>query len=127
MAASNPYSGGMPPTVAKATPCGTRMMPRPVWPQAIAAARCGRLTSGNIFIDVASAHQLAREARRRRGIGHGLYLLTPKENVPDMRQSRGHLEKIGAENTFRLGNDVIDLRRETVKSGADHSISTGAA
>jgi SulP family sulfate permease len=43
---------------------------------------------------------LVREARRRRKLGGGLYLLGVKERTFDLLRAGGYLDEIGAENVF---------------------------
>ncbi|HEX5464677.1 MAG TPA: STAS domain-containing protein, partial [Burkholderiales bacterium] len=77
------------------------------------------LVAGGInFADVAGAEMLAQEARRRRGIGGGLYFYRMKDSVRDVLTRGGHIGDIGAENIFpvktrpvthiypRLDNDI---------------------
>ncbi len=52
------------------------------------------------FADIAGAEMLAREARRRRKMGGGLYLLGIKQRTLDVLRSGGYLEEIGEENVF---------------------------
>ncbi len=52
------------------------------------------------FADLAGAEMLAREARRRRRAGGGLYLLGVKERTGEVLRSGGYLLEIGPENVF---------------------------
>jgi SulP family sulfate permease len=77
------------------------------------------VASGINFIDLAGAHLLAREARRRRAIGGGLYLFNPKPDALNMLQRSGQVQEIGARNVFRLGEDVVGLLRQRVTGEGD--------
>jgi SulP family sulfate permease len=69
------------------------------------------VATGINFIDLAGAHLLAQEARRRRELGGGLYIFNMKEEALRTLQRSGQLEIIGADNVFRLGDDVIGVIR----------------
>ena len=53
------------------------------------------------------AHLLALEARRRRALGGALYFYYMKDEPLEMLRRCGAYDVIGAENFFRLGEDVI--------------------
>ena len=63
--------------------------------------------SGINFIDVAGAHLLAEEARRRRRAGGAIYLYNLKREPMDMLERTGSVEAIGRANIFQLGDDVF--------------------
>ena len=65
------------------------------------------VASGINFVDLAGAHLLAHEARRRRAIGGSLTLFNLKNEPLDMLRSSGAFAEIGAENFFKLGDDVF--------------------
>ncbi|HEX9049096.1 MAG TPA: sulfate permease, partial [Anaeromyxobacter sp.] len=52
------------------------------------------------FADIAGAEMLAREARRRRRMGGGLYLVGLKPRTRDVLRAGGYLEDIGESNVF---------------------------
>jgi SulP family sulfate permease len=59
------------------------------------------------FIDLAGAEMLAREARRRRRMGGGLYFHRLKDSVFLMLKSGGFIDDIGKANMFPMGPQVI--------------------
>jgi SulP family sulfate permease len=61
------------------------------------------------FIDLAGAEMLAREARRRGGMGGGLYFHRLKDSVFQMLKQSGFLDDIGKENMFPMGPRVIPI------------------
>lgn len=63
--------------------------------------------SGINFVDMEGAHLLALEARRRRALGGALYFYHMKDEPLEMLKRCGAYDSIGAENFFRLGEDVI--------------------
>jgi len=63
--------------------------------------------SGINFVDLEGAQLLAQEARRRRALGGALYFFYVKDEPLDMLRRCGAFDVIGAENFFRLGEDVI--------------------
>ena len=63
--------------------------------------------SGINFVDLEGAQLLAQEARRRRALGGALYIFYMKDEPMDMLRRCGAYDVIGAENFFRLGEDVI--------------------
>ncbi len=63
--------------------------------------------SGINFVDLEGAQLLAQEARRRRALGGGLYIFYMKDEPMEMLRRCGAYDVIGAENFFRLGEDVI--------------------
>ena len=58
------------------------------------------VASGINFVDLAGAEMLAREARRRRGIGGGLYFYRVKDAVRELLARSGCLGEIGQEHLF---------------------------
>jgi sulfate permease, SulP family len=65
------------------------------------------VASGINLIDISGAELLAREARRRRALGGGLYFYFMKDAVRDLLERGGYLKDIGAENVFDPKDDVI--------------------
>jgi sulfate permease, SulP family len=65
------------------------------------------IADGINFADIAGAEMLTREARRRRKIGGGLYLLGVKERALQVLRAGGYLEEIGEENIFRKKAEAI--------------------
>jgi SulP family sulfate permease len=65
------------------------------------------VADGINFADVAGAEMLAREARRRRKLGGGLYLLGVKKRTFDMLRRGPYLKDIGEENIFESRADAI--------------------
>ncbi len=65
------------------------------------------VASGINMIDISGAEMLAREARRRRAIGGGLYIWFMKDAVRDLLRRGGYMKDIGEENVFEHGADVI--------------------
>jgi SulP family sulfate permease len=63
--------------------------------------------SGINFVDLEGAQLLAQEARRRRALGGALYFFYVKDEPLEMLRRCGAYDVIGAENFFRLGEDVI--------------------
>ncbi len=59
------------------------------------------------FVDIEGAHLLALEARRRRALGGALYIANMKDEPMEMMRRCGADKDIGAENQFRIGEDVI--------------------
>ena len=66
------------------------------------------LAPGINFIDSSGAELLAQEARRRRLIGGGLYFHRLRQSAVDMLERASHLQDIGRENLFDIGQNVID-------------------
>ena len=59
------------------------------------------------MVDISGAEMLAREARRRRAMGGGLYFYFMKDAVRDLLRKGGYLKDIGEENVFDARDDVI--------------------
>lgn len=69
------------------------------------------VASGINFVDLAGAHLLAQEARRRRALGGGLYLWGVKPEVREMLQRSGAEQEIGALNMYSVADDpIVDIR-----------------
>jgi SulP family sulfate permease len=66
------------------------------------------VADGINFADIAGADMLAREARRRRRMGGGLYLVGLKERTLEVLRSGGYLEEIGEENVFADMSYALD-------------------
>ncbi|HEX9686830.1 MAG TPA: SulP family inorganic anion transporter [Burkholderiales bacterium] len=58
------------------------------------------MASGINFVDLGGAEMLAREARRRRSMGGGLYFYRMKDAVRESLARSGHLDDIGEANLF---------------------------
>jgi len=67
------------------------------------------LGTGINFIDLAGAEMLAREARRRRRMGGGLYFHRLRDSAFQMLKSSGHIDDIGKDNMFPMGPRVIPI------------------
>ena len=65
------------------------------------------VASGINFVDLAGAHLLGQEARRRRALGGGLYLFHVKDEPLQTLRRCGVFDEIGADNFFKLGDDVL--------------------
>ena len=75
------------------------------------------VASGINFVDLAGAHLLAQEARRRRTIGGSLTLFNLKNEPMDMLRHSGAYDAIGAENFFKLGEDVFGTLFDRLDGG----------
>lgn len=65
------------------------------------------VASGINFVDLAGAHLLGQEARRRQALGGGLYIFNMKDEPLQMLHRSGVFEQIGADHFFKMGDDVI--------------------
>ena len=65
------------------------------------------VASGINMVDISGAEMLAREARRRRAMGGGLYIWFMKDAVRELLRKGGYLKDIGEENVFEQGIDVV--------------------
>lgn len=65
------------------------------------------VASGINFVDVAGAEMLAKEAKRRRELGGGLYLYDVKKPVADFLREGGYMADIGEENLFTSKTEAI--------------------
>jgi SulP family sulfate permease len=63
--------------------------------------------NGVNFIDIAGARMLVEEARRRRGIGGGVYLSKVKDEVYSFLNRGGFIHDLGLGNVFSTKNDAI--------------------
>lgn len=71
------------------------------------------VASGINFVDLAGAEMLAREARRRQGIGGGLYFYRMKDAVRELVARSGCLGEIGEENLFPVkSRPVAEIYRK---------------
>lgn len=67
------------------------------------------VASGINFVDLAGAQMLAQEARRRRALGGALYIFHMKDEPLAMLRRCATYDEIGADNFFKLGDDVIGM------------------
>ena len=65
------------------------------------------VASGINFIDIAGAEMLAREARRRRALGGGLYFYRLKDAPRAVLERGGYMKDIGAENVFPVKTRAV--------------------
>lgn len=65
------------------------------------------ISNGINFIDIAGARMLVQEARRRRGIGGGVYLSKVKDEVYSILNRGGYIHDLGLGNVFTTKNDAI--------------------
>ena len=65
------------------------------------------LAPGINFVDSSGAELLAQEARRRKAMGGALYFHRLPPPVVETLERAGHLQEIGRENLFSIGQDVI--------------------
>jgi SulP family sulfate permease len=70
------------------------------------------IADGINFADIAGAEMLAREARRRRRMGGGLYLVGLKDRTLEVLRAGGFLEEIGEENAFEDRRSALAAIRE---------------
>lgn len=63
--------------------------------------------NGINFIDIAGAEMLAQEAKRRRGLGGGIYLSKVKDEVCNVLKRGGFVDELGGENIFVTKIDAI--------------------
>ena len=71
------------------------------------------VASGINFVDLGGAEMLAREARRRRGIGGGLYFYRVKDAVRELLARGGYLADIGEENLYPVkSRPVTEIYRK---------------
>jgi len=75
------------------------------------------VASGINMVDISGAEMLAREARRRRALGGGLYFYFMKDAVRDLLRRGGYLKDIGEDNVFAQGTDVIAALYRRLHSG----------
>jgi len=74
--------------------------------------------NGINFVDLAGAEMLAAEARRRKALGGGLYLVKIKEEACTTLRRGGFRDLIGPENIFLIKADAI----ESIFRNLDHGI-----
>lgn len=66
------------------------------------------LVAGGInFVDVAGAELLAQEARRRARLGGGLYFYRLKDEVLQLLERGGHLDRIGRDHLFEVRSGPV--------------------
>lgn len=65
------------------------------------------VASGINFIDIAGAEMLAREARRRRRIGGGLYFYRLKDAARALLERGGYMAEIGRDNVFPVKTRAV--------------------
>ena len=82
------------------------------------------LAPGINFIDSSGAELLAQEARRRKAMGGALYFHRLPPPVVETLERAGHLQEIGRENLFSIGQDVIDLIYPKLDSNVCRSCTT---
>jgi len=70
------------------------------------------VADGINFADIAGAEMLAREARRRRRMGGGLYLVGLKPRTLTVLRSGGYLDEIGEANVFDSRAHAIEQIRK---------------
>lgn len=75
------------------------------------------VASGINFVDLAGAHLLEQEARRRRAMGGALYLFNLKSEPMEMLKRSGAFHEIGADNFFKLGDDVFHTLYQRLDAG----------
>ncbi len=66
------------------------------------------LAPGINSVDSSGAELLAQEARRRKAMGGALYFHRLPPPVVETLERAGHLQEIGRENLFSIGQDVVD-------------------
>ena len=66
------------------------------------------LAPGINFVDSSGAELLVQEARRRKLMGGALYFHRLQAPVVETLERAGHLQQIGRENLFSIGQDVIE-------------------
>jgi SulP family sulfate permease len=64
--------------------------------------------NGINFIDISGAEMLLQEARRRRTLGGGLYLVKVKDEVCSILKRGGFADAFGRENIFATKTDAIE-------------------
>ena len=65
------------------------------------------VASGINFVDLAGAQLLGQEAKRRKGLGGGLYIFNMKDEPLALLRKSGAFADIGEQNFFGLGDDVL--------------------
>jgi sulfate permease, SulP family len=74
------------------------------------------LAAGINFVDLAGAHLLGHEAKRRRALGGALYLHNVKPEVREMLERSGVWEQIGKANIFAAAADAPGEIRERLSA-----------
>jgi SulP family sulfate permease len=69
------------------------------------------VADGINFADIAGAEMLMREARRRRRLGGGLYLVGVKQRMLEALRTGAYLAEIGPENVFRAMPEAVEQIR----------------
>ena len=82
------------------------------------------LAPGINFVDSSGAELLAQEARRRKGLGGGMYFHRLQQPVVETLARAGYLQEIGPENLFTIGQDVIDAIYPKLDSNVCRSCPT---
>jgi len=77
------------------------------------------VAKGMNFVDLAGGEMLAKEAKRRRGMGGGLYMYEVKDKVCSMLQSGGFIKDVGDENIFHSKTEALST---IVDNHLDHDI-----
>jgi SulP family sulfate permease len=67
------------------------------------------VASGINFVDMSGAQMLVQEARRRRGLGGGLYFYRMKDAVRELLARGDYLREIGEENLFPVATRTIGI------------------
>ena len=73
--------------------------------------------NGINFIDVSGAEMLVREAKRRRALGGGLYMVKVKDEVCSILKRGGFTDAFGRENVFTTKTDAIGSILKNLDSG----------
>ncbi|MEK7835583.1 MAG: SulP family inorganic anion transporter, partial [Pseudomonadota bacterium] len=75
------------------------------------------VASGINFVDMAGAGMLRDEARRRRGLGGGLYFYRLKDEALRILQRAGYAAEIGGENIFPVKTRAVSAIYRKLDSG----------
>ena len=74
------------------------------------------VATGINFVDMSGAEMLVQEARRRRGLGGGLYFYRMKDAVRELLARGDYLREIGEENLFPVTTRAIAVIYRTLDS-----------
>jgi len=74
------------------------------------------VATGINFVDMSGAEMLVQEARRRRGLGGGLYFYRMKDAVRELLARGNYLREIGEENLFPVRTRAITVVYPTLDS-----------
>lgn len=74
------------------------------------------VASGINFVDMSGAQMLVQEARRRRGLGGGLYFYRMKDAVRELLARGDYLREIGEENLFPVRTRAVAAIYPTLDS-----------